>query len=396
MSRCIFHVDMDAFYTSVEQRDHPEYLGKPVVVGADPKRGKGRGVVAAASYEARAYGVHSAMPISRAYRLCPHAVFVKGNMTKYVEISRQIMEIFGSFTDLVEPISIDEAFLDVTASTGLFGEPLSLARRIKDDIRQSADLVASLGVAPNKFLAKVASDLEKPDGLVVVKAGEEQAFLRDLPVERLWGVGPARAEELHNLGIRKVSDITRLTRHELIEQFGVSGEQLYRLARGIDERPVVPGHEPKSIGQETTFSEDTGEVEHIRCTLLQLAEAVARRLRKKELEAHSVTLKFRDEHFVTETRARTLSGGTDDAGEIFQTARALLGRIKAKDRKVRLLGITAGKLVSAAAGERQLDLFAGEDKLRRLNRTLDVLTERFGDSGPRRASLLNRHLKPRS
>ena len=239
---------MDAFYTSVEQRDHPEYLGKPVVVGADPKRGKGRGVVAAASYEARAYGVHSAMPISRAYRLCPHAVFVKGNMTKYVEISRQIMEIFGSFTDLVEPISIDEAFLDVTASTGLFGEPLSLARRIKDDIRQSADLVASLGVAPNKFLAKVASDLEKPDGLVVVKAGEEQAFLRDLPVERLWGVGPARAEELHNLGIRKVSDITRLTRHELIEQFGVSGEQLYRLARGIDERPVVPGHEPKSIG----------------------------------------------------------------------------------------------------------------------------------------------------
>jgi len=387
---------MDAFYTSVEQRDHPEYQGKPVVVGADPKGGKGRGVVAAASYEARAFGVHSAMPISRAYRLCPHAVYLKGNMNKYVEVSRQIMEIFGSFTDLVEPISIDEAFLDVTASTGLLGEPVTLARRVKHDIRQSVDLTASVGVAPNKFLAKVASDMEKPDGLVVVKAGEEEAFLNKLPVERLWGVGPARAGELHKLGLRKVSDIRHLTLSELTEHFGVSGEHLYRLARGIDERPVVPEHEPKSIGQETTFSEDTDEYHVIRRTLLELAEMVARRLRKKSLEAHSVTLKFRDEHFVTETRARGLTGGTDDAGEIFHTALELLGRIKTKDRKVRLLGITAGKLVNARAGERQLDLFAGKDKKRRLNQTLDLLTERFGDSGPTRASLLNRRLKSRS
>ncbi len=390
MSRTILHVDMDAFYTSVEQRNHPEYRGKPVVVGADPKGGKGRGVVAAASYEARAFGVHSAMPISRAFRLCPQAVFLRGNMSQYVEVSRQIMEIFKQYTDLVEPISIDEAFLDVTGSSRLFGSGFQLALEIKECVHQRQRLTASIGVASNKFLAKVASDLDKPDGVVVVAVGKEEAFLRDLPVERLWGVGPRTAQELHKLGLYKIGDITRLTQEELAERFGKQGEHLARLARGIDDRPVVPGHEPKSIGHETTFSEDVEDYGVVRRKLLELAESVARRLRKHGLEGQVVTLKFRDEHFVTETRAQTLDGPTENAEVLYETGLELMKRIKTKSRKVRLIGLSASKLTSVDARPKQLKLFGRDEKKRRLNQTLDALSERFGDGSFKKASLLEK------
>ncbi len=390
MKRTILHVDMDAFYTSVEQRDHPEHRGKPVIVGADPKKGRGRGVVAAASYEARAFGVHSAMPIGRAYRLCPQGIYLRGSMTKYGEVSRRIMEILRSYTDLVEQISIDEAFMDVTASVGLFGAGDVLARNIKERIQREQELAASIGVAPNKFLAKVASDLEKPDGLVVVDPGTEESFLSGLPIERLWGVGPKSAESLHTLGIYKISDITRLTTTELKERFGKHGEHLGRLSRGVDDRPVVSDHEPQSIGHETTYEEDVEDFEVIRRTLLQLAEAVARRLRKHELTGRVVTLKYRDEHFITETRALTLPDPTDDTTLLFETALGLLGRIETEGRRVRLVGISVGKLDAARSEHRQLGLFADDEKSKRLNQTLDALKERFGDGSLTRASLLEK------
>lgn len=249
MHRTIFHVDMDAFYTSVEQRDFPEIRGKPVIVGADPQGGRGRGVVAAASYEARKFGVHSAMPIGRAYRLCPQGVYLRGNMKKYAAVSRRIMDIFESYTDLVEPISIDEAFLDMSVIC-LPEKGRALAEEVKQNVFRQEQLKASIGVAPNKFLAKIASDLEKPDGLVVVPDGGELAFLEPLPVERLWGVGPKTAERLHEMGYRKVSDLWKVEAGGL--PMGKHGDHILKLSRGIDARNVVPHHEAKSIGHETS------------------------------------------------------------------------------------------------------------------------------------------------
>jgi nucleotidyltransferase/DNA polymerase involved in DNA repair len=396
MTRIILHLDMDAFYTSVEQRDHPEYQGKPVVVGADPRGGRGRGVVAAASYEARGFGLHSAMPIGRAYRLCPQAIYLPSDMRKYGTVSRRIMEILKGFTDLVEQISIDEAFLDATGSVGLFGGGRELALEIKRRIQAQERLGASIGIAPNKFLAKIASDLEKPDGLVEVAAGQEEAFLSDLPVERLWGVGPRTADELHKLGIYKIRDIARLSLAELAERFGKHGRHLHRLARGVDDRPVEPEHEWKSLGQETTFGEDTDDPQKIRRTLLELAEAVARRLRKQELLAGTVTLKYRDEDFKTETRSMTLPDPTDDAGEIFRVTLRLLGRVKDHDvagsqgSKVRLLGIYGSKLQDVHASPRQLRLFEPDEKKRRLNESMDSIHQRFGEGGVHRASLMDK------
>lgn len=394
MTRTIFHVDMDAFYTSVEQRDHPEYQGKPVIVGADPEGGRGRGVVAAASYEARSFGVRSAMPITRAYRLCPQGVYLRGNMKKYVASSRRIMEILESYTDLVEPISIDEAFLDMSVIC-LPEKGRALAEEVKANIFRQERLKASIGVAPNKFLAKVASDLDKPDGLVVVPEGGELAFLEPLPVERLWGVGPKTAERLHERGYRKIRDLWNVAPGEL--PLGKHGDHLLKLARGIDSRDVVPHHEAKSIGHETTFHEDTSDPEVVRNTLLKLAEAVAVRLRKHGVRGKTVTLKFRDADFVTETRARTLREPTDDAKEIFDVALALKERVRSRKKKIRLLGISLSKL-EKPGGSRQLTLFAPKsqsekvdklDKIHRLNRAQDRLSERFGKGSVKRASLLD-------
>ena len=387
MQRIIFHVDMDAFYTSVEERDQPELRGRPVVVGADPKGGAGRGVVAAASYEARKFGIHSAMPISRAYRLCPDAAFVRGNMSKYSAVSQNLRRIFGTFTDLVEPLSIDEAFLDVTGSVHLYGSSLTLARAVKERIRAEEALAASIGIAPNKFLAKVASDLSKPDGLLEVKSGEEQAFLKDLPVERLWGVGPKTAEELHKLGLYTIGAVARLSEGELAARFGKHGEHLQALACGRDDRPVSGDGEPKSTSQETTFDEDTADPETLRRTLLELAEGVARRLRKYDVVGRTVTLKYRDEHFQTLTRARSLHSPTADARALFETVLSLFERVHGA-RKVRLLGVSLSNLEPKEA-PRQLGLFEAAATARKedLDRKVDALAEKFGESAVRKASL---------
>jgi len=399
VTRTILHVDMDAFYTSVEQRDRPEYRGKPVIVGADPKEGRGRGVVAAASYEARRFGVRSAMPISRAWRACPQGVYLRGDMEKYSEVSRRIMDILESYTDWVEPLSIDEAFLDVSAIC-LPERGRALASEIKEAIWKKEELRASIGVAPNKFLAKIASDLEKPDGLVVVRPGAELEFLRDLPIERLWGVGPKTAELLRCSGFRRISDLWSLSTSDprmasmglsgLLGLSGKHGEHLLLLARGIDDRPVVPHQEPKSIGHETTFEEDIDDPARVRKTLLSLADAVAVRLRKHDLEGKTVTLKFRDESFVTETRAHTLPHPVADGASIFEAAIGLLDRIRWKGRKIRLLGVSVSSL-SKRGEARQLSLFDRPEKIvknEKLGRARDALEARFGKGAVSRASLL--------
>ena len=382
-SRVILHVDMDAFYASVEQRDRPEVRGRPVVVGADPR---GRGVVSAASYEARRFGIHSAMPIGRAYRLCPTAAFLPVDMDKYARESERIMAILGDFTPLVEPLSLDEAFLDVTGSRALHGTGVEIARRIKARIRDEVGLTASAGVAPNKFVAKIASDLEKPDGLVVVDPGQEAAFLRDLPLRRLWGVGPAAEQELAALGVRTIGDLVRLGRGRLEARLGASGAHLFELAQGIDERPVVPWHDPKSIGAEETFGRDTRDVGLLRATLLAQADRVAAELRAAGLRGRTVTLKLRFADFHTLTRRGTGEAPTSDGGEIFRRVWAAFSKVP-RPQAVRLIGLSVSGFASAADPQ-QLPLLGQPDRTDRLGRVTDEVRTRFGPQALVRGTLL--------
>ncbi len=388
--RSIIHLDMDAFFASVEQLDQPAYRGKPVVVGADPRGGKGRGVVAACSYEARPFGLHSAMPISQAYRLCSHAIFVRPRGHRYAEMSDRIFVILREYTDLLEPLSIDEAFLDVTASQRLFGSAEEIGRTLKRRIRSELGLVASIGLAPNKFLAKIASDLGKPDGFVTVSLGKEREFLGPLPISRLWGVGPKTEARLTRLGLQTIGQIARLPAKTLEELFGQAGRDLWELANGMDERPVVPGQDAKSISAEHTFGQDTEDREAIRRTLLGLADRVAQRLRREGYLTSGVTLKFRDHRFRTLTRAASLPQATDVADDLFQGAWKLVDTIPWQGSRVRLLGIAASRLASAARGATgQMPLFPpGADPRRTLARTLDAIQERFGSNAITRASLL--------
>jgi DNA polymerase IV len=382
LSRRILHVDMDAFYAAVEQRDRPELRGKPVIVGADPQGGRGRGVVATASYEARVFGVRSALPISQAYRLCPQGVYVPPDMEKYAQVSRQVMEILRRFTDLVEPLSIDEAFLDVTASRRALGDGVTIARNLKDTIQRETQLTASVGLAASKLVAKVASDLRKPDGLVVVEPGGEESFLAPLPIRRLWGVGPRTEESLARLGVRTIGDLARLAEGTLDRKLGTHGQDLLRLARGLDERPVVAeGDDAKSMGQEHTFSVDTRSPDVLRRTLLALCDQVARRLRHHGVRARTVTLKYRDETFRTLTRARTRPQPTDAGDVLFATVWELFQGVHG-ERRVRLLGVSASGL--GEAGD-QAGLFSATrpaDLLR------DQVTDRFGEGSIVRASVL--------
>ncbi len=389
--RSIIHLDMDAFYASVEQLDQPAYRGKPVVVGADPRGGAGRGVVAACSYEARPFGIRSAMPISRAYRLCPTAIFVRPRMARYTEMSRRIFDILRTFTDLMEPLSIDEAFLDVTTSQRLFGPAAEIGRLMKAKIRSELGLVASIGLAPNKFLAKVASDLGKPDGFVVVPPGREREFLEPLPISRLWGVGPKTEARLRDVGFQAIGQIARASVEALEAALGQAGHDLWDLANGRDDRPVEPGQEAKSIGAEHTFAEDTADRALLRRTLLGLGDRVARHLRHDGLLAGGVTLKFRDDRFHTLTRALILDDPTDVGDDLFQAAWGLLGRVDWKGRQVRLLGVTATRLMPVGEPPRgQLPLFTrGPDPRRDLARTVDTIQERFGREAITRASLLD-------
>jgi DNA polymerase-4 len=382
-ARAILHVDMDAFYAAIEQRDRPELAGRPVIVGADPR---GRGVVSAASYEARRYGIHSAMPIGRAYRLCPHGVYLPVDMAKYATVSARIMRILREYTPLVEPLSLDEAFLDVTASRALFGLPLEIARTIKAHIRRDVNLTASAGVAPNKFLAKIASDLRKPDGLVEVRAGQEAAFLRDLPIARLWGVGPAAADELAALGVRTIGQLARMPRRTLVARLGAGGAHLGELARGRDDRPVEPWEDPKSIGAEETFARDTGDVARLRATLLSQADRVAGELREQGLRGRTVALKLRFADFHTVTRRDTTEAATADGGEIFRRAwRAFEGL--PRPQPIRLIGVSVSGLVREGEA-RQLPLFDRGGRAEQVGRLADQLRARFGPDAVRRASLL--------
>ena len=392
-ARVILHVDMDAFYASVEQRDRPELRGRPVVVGADPR---GRGVVSAASYEARRFGIHSAMPIGRAYRLCPTAAFLPVDMDKYARDSERIMAILADFSPLVEPLSLDEAFLDVTGSHSLHGSGVEIARRIKARIRAEVGLTASAGVAPNKFVAKIASDLEKPDGLVEVGRDQEAAFLRDLPLRRLWGVGPAAERELAALGARTIGDLVRLGRGRLEARLGASGAHLFELAQGIDERPVVPWHDPKSIGAEETFDRDTRDVGRLRATLLAQADRVATELRAAGLRGRTVTLKLRFSDFHTLTRRGTGETPTADGGEIFRRVWAAFSKVP-RPQAVRLIGLSVSGFASAADPQ-QLPLLGQPDRTERLGRVTDEVRSRFGPQALVRGSLLDtgrRRARPR-
>jgi DNA polymerase IV len=382
--RSILHVDMDAFYAAVEQRDRPELRGRPVIVGADPHGGRGRGVVATASYEARVFGVRSALPISQAYRLCPQGVYLPPDMDKYAHVSRQVMEILHRFTDLVEPLSIDEAFMDVTASRRALGDGVTIARNLKDQIRRETSLTASVGVAASMLVAKVASDMRKPDGLVVVEPGTEAAFLAPLPVRRLWGVGPKTEESLARLGVQTIGDLAALAEDKLDRRLGVHGHDLLRLARGEDERPVVADADgAKSVGHEHTFSVDTSHADVLRRTLLALCDQVARRLRHHELRARTVTLKYRDETFRTLTRARTMPSSTNAGDALFAVVWELFQGVHGP-RRVRLLGVSASGFGEAG---NQAGLFAGTT--RPADRLRDQVTERFGEGSLVRASVLD-------
>jgi len=381
-ARAIAHVDMDAFYAAIEQRDRPDLRGRPVVVGADPK---GRGVVSAASYEARRFGVRSAMPIVRAARLCPDAAFLPVDMAKYHRVSLEIMAILADFSPLVEPVSVDEAFVDLTGTEPLFGSPLDAVRGIKRRIREATALTASAGLAPNKFVAKVASDLEKPDGLVVVPPGGEARFLAPLPVERIWGVGRVTAGALRELGFGTIGQLQRVPRAVLARRFGKHGEHLHDLALGRDERPVEPFGVPKSVGAEETFGVDTTDPGLLRTTLRAQAERVAAELRESGFAGARVTLKLRLQPFETHTRSVT-GEPTQDGLELYRRALALLERERVA-RPVRLIGLSASRLGPAGSG--QLDLLDPTALRReRLARAVDRLTERFGEGAVIPAALL--------
>lgn len=382
----ILHVDMDAFYASIEERDHPELVGLPVIVGGTPE---GRGVVAAANYVVRKYGVRSAMPTATALRLCPQAVVLPPRIGYYAEVSAQIREILDRYTPSVEPLSLDEAFLDVTGSLPLFGSAIEIARKIKHDIQATLCLTASVGVAPNKFLAKIASDLRKPDALVVVDPDQIQAFLDPLPVGRLWGVGRVTGRVFEQMGIETIGQVRSLTVEELHRRFGKLAEHLWQLAHGVDDRRVVADREAKSISHETTFATDLGDPELLRAWLLELVEQVACRSRRQHLYGRTVQLKLRFSDFETITRSRTLPESTHHTRDIWEAAAQLLeDGLSARNLEVRLIGVGLSGLESGHL--RQKSLFADEKHTReaRLDSVQDEIQERFGAAALRRGNML--------
>jgi len=380
----ILHVDMDAFYASVEEHDDPSLVGKPVVVGGTAE---GRGVVAAANYEARKYGVHSAMASVTARRLCPQAVVIRPRMDRYAAESRKIRDIFDQFTPLVEPLSLDEAFLDVTGSQSIFGSSAEIGLMIKRRIRAELGLVASVGVAPNKFLAKIASDIGKPDGYVVVESGGVQAFLDPLPVGRLWGVGKVTGRTFERLGIRTIGQLRKLDADSLTALFGSSGEHYWRLAHGIDERRVVPDREAKSISNETTFAADIDDLELLRAWLAELVDQTARRCRRHELKGRTVDIKVRFADFKTITRSITLPQPTNITQELLDAGLSLLTeRLPANRLAVRLLGFGVTGFDRSGTTQRQLFDEPEREKMKSLDAVADKIAAKFGKAALRRGT----------
>ena len=378
----ILHVDLDAFFAAVEQRDRPALRGKPIAVGGGGP--DDRGVVSAASYEARRYGVHSAMPLRTAARLCPDLVFVPVDGRKYSAVSREVMAILRRYTPAVEQISIDEAFLDVAGSEGLHGTPEAMARSIKAAITDELRLTASVGVATTKLVAKVASDLRKPDGLVVVAPGAEAEFLAPLPISRLWGVGEKTAARLSEFGVHTIGDLAALPEDLLARRFGRNGPVLAQRARGVDPSPVSAADPARSVSHEHTFHVDTADPEVLERTLLSLSEGVASRLRAGGVKARTIAVKVRDSSFSTVSRQRTLPEPTDQTEVVFAAARAL-AQPHLRGVRVRLLGVAASHLGEGG----QMALFsAGAERKRRATEAADAIRRRYGSKAIRRARLL--------
>jgi DNA polymerase-4 len=381
---------MDAFYAAVEQRDHLEYRGKPVIIGSDPKGGKGRGIVSTCSYEARKFGVHSAQPISKAWSLCPQGIYVLPDMGKYERVSERVMAILSEFTDLLEQVSIDEAFLDVTGSEKLFGSGPEIAKKIKQRIQKELQLTASVGVAANKFIAKVASDLQKPNGLVVVEPGREKEFLSPLSIGRLWGVGPKTEALLKKAGFERIGQLAALSHSDLTARLGKSGAHLWQLAQGIDDRPVFPEEGFKSIGHEITFERDTADTAVLHSTLLHLAERVAQRLRKQGAQAHTLTIKYREADFSTFTRRITLGNPVDTSEKIFPVALKLFNGLIHQGALVRLIGVSASNLETSPSGIQSSLFDQSPQKDRKLAAALDDISQRFGTQAITRATLVSK------
>jgi len=395
--RCVLHADMDAFYASVEQRDHPELRGRPIVVGgAGP-----RGVVAAASYEAREFGVFSAMSSIEAKKRCPDLIFVPGSMKRYAEESRRVFEIFRTYSPLVEGLSLDEAFLDLTGTERLLGPAREVGERLRREVRETTSLPISVGIGPIKMVAKIASGAAKPDGLLEIPPDAVRAFLDPLPARKIWGVGPVAGERLEGFGYRTIGDLARAEPQSLRAHLGDWGESIGRLARGVDIREVEPHREAVSISEENTFERDVSDRALLEATILTHAEAVARRLRRQGLFARTVVLKWRlarrtkegPRGYPARTRQLTLTDPTDDGEVVSQVAKSLLE--DALLEPVRLLGVGVSGLVDGEGGAAQLSLFdAAPDpktlqappRKRKLNRALDALADRFGDDVVRRAS----------
>ncbi len=384
VQRYIIHVDMDAFYASIEQRDKPELAGVPVIVGGLSNRG----VVATASYEARKFGVHSAMSMAEARRRCPEAVFITPDHRKYSFVSAQIRQILDRYSPLVEPLSLDEAFLDVTGMDGLYADPVDIARRIKDEIKQQLQLTASAGVAPNKFLAKLASDLQKPDGLYVIRRGEEAQVLAGLPVRRLWGVGEVTAASIAKLGIRTIGQFAAADPKLLERHIGRDVYDLQRLARGLDDRPVVPDQQIKSVGNEETFDQDLYQWDEIEKQLLLFADKVGWRLRRLTLSGRTITVKVRFASFKTITRSRTLEEATNLDDTLYHIARELYKSIPSTEG-IRLLGLTVSNLQPAGQAMALFD--SKQEKQESLHKVVDELKVRFGAAAVMKGRLIDPH-----
>ena len=410
-TRAIIHVDMDEFFAAVEKLDNPDLRGKPLLVGGDPKA---RGVVATASYEARVFGCHSAMAMAKAVRLCPHAIVIHPHFERYSAASKQVFEIFRQFTPLVEGLSIDEAFLDVTGCERLHRkigtDPIyfpharegrmdaeeinrvrpyfSIAREIKARIRAETGLTASVGVSFNKFLAKLASDLKKPDGLVVIGPSQVREILDPLPVTKIWGVGPAAAGQLERLNVRTIGQLARADAQLLRRTFGAEmAEHYLALAHGRDDRPVETEGQAKSVGQEETFAVDIDRLDPLRGVLLGQVQEVARRLRADRLKARTVTLKIRHGDFTTITRSRTLDAPTHSTDDLWDAAKAVLEEWAAKQfRPLRLLGMHASNLTGEHGGQLGLFTEAGDQKRQRLDKTVDDIASRFGAGAIKRGN----------
>jgi DNA polymerase-4 len=385
--RYILHLDVDAFFASVEEILDPSVKGKPVIVGARPEQ---RGVVASASYAARAFGVRSAMPTAQALRLCPQAIVIPPRHEVYGEYSARMMAILGEYSPLIEPLSLDEAFLDITGCEARWSSPEELAHGIQKRLEVELGLSVSIGLASNKLVAKIASGLEKPRGFVVVPQGREAEFLAPLPVEKLWGVGEVTAKSLHEMDVFTIGQLAQLPVAQLEARFGRRGRDLYRQARGIDDSPVVAEQEEKSLSREVTFAEDIGDWQVLKKTLLSLSEDVARQLRKQGLRGRTVKLKLRYADFKTLTRQMTMDAPTDLEQVIFDQAARLLERAWDRRKKVRLIGVGVSKF---ELEEQQLSLFEGTgegkvEKLRRLDQAVDRIREKYGEEAIQRASLV--------